>query len=88
VGSLTLPAATGDEFALGGFAIDSQGRLVAVGTSLLPESETDLGLRAPRGTNGRRLGVPRVDRSDRRGGRPAGQGRCDGRRGRPARRGP
>jgi hypothetical protein len=39
VGSLTLPAATGDEFQLGDFAIDAQGRLVVVGSSLLPESE-------------------------------------------------
>lgn len=38
-GSLTLPAATGDEFQLTDFTIDQQGRLLVVGTSLFPESE-------------------------------------------------
>lgn len=48
VGSLTLPAATGDEFDLGGFTIDPRGRLLVVGTSLLPEAENT----SPHGENG------------------------------------
>jgi uncharacterized delta-60 repeat protein len=39
VGSLTLPAATGDKFELGGFTIDPHGRLLVVGTSHFPGSE-------------------------------------------------
>lgn len=39
VGSLTLPAAAGREFVLGGFALDPQGRLLVVGTSFYPEAE-------------------------------------------------
>jgi uncharacterized delta-60 repeat protein len=39
VGSLTLPPGSGGEFQLGDFALDSQGRLLVVGSSLFPESE-------------------------------------------------
>ncbi len=39
VSPFPLPAAEGDEFRIGGFTIDPQGRLVVVGTSLFPESE-------------------------------------------------
>jgi uncharacterized delta-60 repeat protein len=39
VGSLAVPAAAGREFALGDFTLDSQGRLVVVGSSAYPEAE-------------------------------------------------
>jgi hypothetical protein len=39
VGSLALPAAAGRDFILNRFILDSQGRLVVVGTSFYPEAE-------------------------------------------------
>lgn len=95
-GSLTVPGASGRTYALGDFAVDGQGRLLVVGSSIYPQDEnpspereggtkafepaalrivrflpsggldpsfgqggvveTDLGLPAPRGTDGRVLG--------------------------------
>ena len=96
VGSLTVPAVVGRTFALGGFTVDPQGRLLVVGSSLYPQDEnpspereggtlafepaalrilrflpsggldpsfgqggtveTDLGLPAPKGTDGHSIG--------------------------------
>jgi uncharacterized delta-60 repeat protein len=39
VGSLTPPSATGREFELGSFTVDSHGRLIVAGSSLYPDSE-------------------------------------------------
>lgn len=56
--SIDLPAVAGTSFELGAFTVDSQGRLLVVGTSFFPESENP----SPRLENGSRAFRPGVVR--------------------------